>query len=51
VPIGEDPAEAIDMYALTTFHSLASFLMWLKLLYFMRIFKDTGMTLIILNGY
>jgi hypothetical protein len=32
----------INSYALVSFHSLASFLMWIKLLYFMRIFERTG---------
>jgi len=32
----------INQYALVSFHSLASFLMWIKLLYFMRIYKQTG---------
>jgi hypothetical protein len=32
----------INLPLLSVVHSLASFLMWLKLLYFMRIFKDTG---------
>ena len=32
----------IEIYPLVAFHSLASFLMWIKLLYFMRIFNQTG---------
>ena len=39
----ENPQDShINIYALLSFHSLASFLMWIKLLYFMRIFKQTG---------
>lgn len=32
----------INLPVLSVFHSLASLLMWLKLLYFMRIFRETG---------
>ena len=34
--------ENIDWGGLATIHSLASLLMWVKLLYFLRIFKQTG---------
>ena len=37
-----DVNSLINLEALTVVHSIASMLMWLKLLYFMRIFKDTG---------
>jgi hypothetical protein len=41
--IDTDPNDnIIDDSVLVSFHSLASFLMWLKLLYFMRIYKETG---------
>jgi hypothetical protein len=41
--IDTDPKDnIIDDSVLVSFHSLASFLMWLKLLYFMRIYKETG---------
>ena len=32
----------ISTPVLVSFHALASFLMWIKLLYFMRIYKETG---------
>ncbi len=41
--IDTDPKDnIIEDSVLVSFHSLASFLMWLKLLYFMRIYKETG---------
>ena len=41
--LDENPEDNhINLYTLVSFHSLASFLMWIKLLYFMRIFNETG---------
>jgi len=34
--------DEINLAVLTCFHAFASFAMWIKLLYFMRIFKSTG---------